>query len=87
MIMRKISLTIALLFSTGCSLSPGMYLDTKSTWVDDSKYVYIESLGRDIKLTSIAETLNFSDKNEYDYKIGVGDQIAVTVWGFPKYFQ
>ncbi len=86
MIMRKISLTIALLFSTGCSLSPGMHLDTKSTWVDDSKYVYIESLGRDIKLISIAETLNFPDKNEYDYKIGVGDQIAVTVWGLPEIF-
>ena len=36
---KKISLIITLIFVTGCSLSPGMHMETKSPWLDESKYV------------------------------------------------
>ena len=35
---------------SGCSLSPGMHMSTKSTWLDESKYIYVESLKKDVKL-------------------------------------
>lgn len=83
---KKISLIIAFALINGCSLSPGMHLDTKSSWLDESKYVYIESLEENIKLISISEITNTSFKNSYLYKIGIGDQISVTVWGLPEIF-
>ena len=43
-IKKKISLIVIFIFSYACSLSPGMHMDTKSTWLDESKYVYIDSL-------------------------------------------
>lgn len=87
MIMKqKISLILCLIFVCGCSLSPGMHMETKSSWIDESKYVYIESLNKNVKLVSISETYSVSNQNEYLYKIGVGDQIAVTIWGLPEIF-
>ena len=83
---KKISLIITLIFVTGCSLSPGMHMETKSPWLDESKYVYIDSIQKDVRLVNISETLDASFKNNYIYKIGVGDQIAVTVWGLPDIF-
>jgi polysaccharide export outer membrane protein len=83
---KKISLTIVLIFITGCNLAPGMHMQTSSSWLDDSQYVYIDSLKKDIKLTSISKTLDSSYKNKYLYKIGVGDQISVTIWGLPDIF-
>ena len=82
----KISLIFLLTFISGCSLSPGMHLDTSSSWLDESKYVYIDSLKKSVKLTNISATNDASYKNDYVYKIGVGDQIAVTVWGLPEIF-
>ena len=32
------------------------------------------------------ESKDLSSNNNYLYKIGVGDQIAVTVWGLPEIF-
>lgn len=61
-------------------------MKTKSSWIDESKYVYIESLNKNVKLVSISETYSVSNQNEYLYKIGVGDQIAVTIWGLPEIF-
>jgi protein involved in polysaccharide export with SLBB domain len=61
-------------------------METNSTWLDDNKYVYIDSLDKDIKLENISETLNLSFKNEYLYKIGTGDQISVTIWGLQDIF-
>ena len=83
---KKFSLIIAFLLINGCSLSPGMHMETKSKWLDDSKYVFIDSLDKNIKLTSISETFDMSYKNNYQYKTGVGDQIAVTIWGLPEIF-
>ena len=74
MIMKnKISLIITIILISGCSLSPGMHMDTKSTWLDESKYVSIDSIEEPIKLISISETVDMSYKNNYLYKIGVGD--------------
>ena len=83
---KKFSLIIAFLLINGCSLSPGMHMETKSKWLDDSKYVFIDSLDKNIKLTSISETFDVSYKNNYQYKTGIGDQIAVTIWGLPEIF-
>ena len=85
-IKKKISIITLLLIVSSCSLSPGMHLKTKSTWVGDTKYVYIDSIKKDVKLISISEELESSNKNNYVYNIGVGDQIAVTVWGLPETF-
>ena len=87
MIMKnKISLIIILIFISGCSLSPGMHMDTKSPWLDESEYVFVDSIQKNVTLINISETLDASYKNDYIYKIGVGDQIAVTVWGLPDLF-
>lgn len=83
---KKISLLIILMIISGCSLSPGMHMETKSPWLDESRYVFIESIKKDIKLTNISDTIDTTYKNNYIYKIGVGDQIAVTVWGLPDIF-
>ena len=83
---KKISLIIILIFISGCSLSPGMHMDTKSPWLDESEYVFVDSIQKNVTLINISETLDASYKNDYIYKIGVGDQIAVTVWGLPDLF-
>lgn len=87
MIMKnKISLIIIFIFVSGCGLAPGMHMETKSTWLNESKFVYIESINKNVKLISISETSDPSYKKNYFYKIGVGDQIAVTIWGLPEIF-
>ena len=49
-------------------------METKSTWLDESKYVSIDSIEEPIKIISISETADLSYKNDYIYKIGVGDR-------------
>tara|TARA_B100000963_G_scaffold342502_1_gene343411 strand:+ start:251 stop:1048 length:798 start_codon:yes stop_codon:yes gene_type:complete len=82
----KISLIFLLALVNGCNLSPGMHMETKSSWLDDSRYVYIDSIKKDVRIMGISETLDASYMNKYLYKIGVGDQIAVTIWGLPEIF-
>ena len=83
---KKINLLTILIFINACSISPGMHMETKSSWLNESKYVYIESINKNVKLMGISETIETSHKNNYIYKIGVGDQIAVTIWGLPDIF-
>jgi len=83
---KRASLIIILAFLSGCSLSPGMHMNTKNSWVDESKYVSIDSIDEPVKLISISEIQDISYKNKYLYKIGPGDQIAVTVWGLTDIF-
>ncbi len=83
---NKISLLILSLFISSCSLSPGMHMETNSPWLEESKYVFIDSIDKNVKLISISQTQDKSYENNYIYKIGVGDQIAVTVWGLPDIF-
>ena len=83
---KRASLIIFLFLITGCSLSPGMHMETRSSWTDSSKYVYIDSIEKDVRIINISETLDASYRNKYLYKIGVGDQISVTIWGLPEIF-
>jgi len=83
---KKINFLLALILLSGCSLSPGMHMQTQSSWSDDSRYVYLESIEKNVRLIKISETLDASYENNYVYKIGVGDQIAVTVWGLKDIF-
>lgn len=83
--MIKIYINFALLlFVTSCSLSPGMHMQTEKSWFNDGEYVFIESINQKIKITEISEKNN--DIKTYEYKIGVGDQLAITVWGLPEIF-
>jgi polysaccharide biosynthesis/export protein len=84
-IKNKISLLAIFLF-TGCSLSPGMHMETKSSWIGSEKYVFIEALNKNIRLTDISEALDSSHESNYFYRIGVGDQISILVWGLPEIF-
>lgn len=84
--MKKSSILIFLIFISGCSISPGMHMESRSSWLNDSQYVYIESIEKNVKLISISEALESSYKSNYIYKIGVGDQISITVWGLPETF-
>lgn len=83
---KSLSLIIVLIFINGCSLSPGMHMETRSTWLDESKYVFVDSIEKTVKLINISETQDLSYEKNYLYKIGVGDQIAITVWGLPEIF-
>ena len=75
---------LGILIISSCSLSPGMHMDTNSSWLKDKSYVYIDSLNQSIEIENIASYTE-SELN-YDYKIGKGDQLAITVWGFPDIF-
>ena len=61
-------------------------MDTKNSWSNESRYVYVDSIKKDVRLINISETLDASYKSNYLYRIGVGDQISVTVWGLPDIF-
>lgn len=82
----KTSLIIYSIFISGCSLSPGMHMEASSSRHDEHKYVYIDSLKKSVKLLDITATIDASLKDDFIYNIGVGDQIAVTVWGLPEIF-
>ena len=59
MIMRnKIRLLVVFLLS-GCTLAPGMHMETKSSWVDNEKYVFVDSLNKNIRLVDISETRDY----------------------------
>lgn len=73
------------LFLTGCSLSPGMHMTTNSSWLDENEYVYIDSIQKEVKILNINDA-PFKTISDYAYKIGIGDQIAVTVWGLSDIF-
>ena len=83
---NKIYLIFIFVFLNGCSLSPGMHMDTQSSWFDESKYVYVDSVENPIRLIDISEKSDSAYEDDYLYKIGVGDQIAVTIWGLPEIF-
>lgn len=82
----KILIYITLIaFLSGCSLSPGMHMETKRNFGSQEEYVFIESLGENI----VVENINNSSSAPLDgiYKIGKGDQIAMTVWGLEEIFK
>lgn len=77
--MKKINYIFLIFFITSCSLAPGMHLSKN---VGDS--VYIESLDKQIPIERLED--NLSGPEQSIYRIGNGDQIAITVWGLPDIF-
>lgn len=77
---RKINFIFFLILLSGCQ-TPGMYMKNSNS---NSNEVYIESLNRNISVENIS-AVNV-EENNYEYKIGNGDQIAVTIWGLPEIF-
>lgn len=91
MIMKKINnkfykiLGIILLtFVSGCQISPGIYLEPQSSWVDKKEYVYIPALEENVFIKDISSNLGFD--NLAKYRIGIGDIIYYQVWGLPDVF-
>lgn len=85
MIKKYVFLFIFLIIISGCSLSPGMHMDTESTWFENDSSVFVESLNKELPIEKIENNIRETSGN-YVYKIGKGDQIAITVWGLPKIF-
>lgn len=79
-IKNLIFIIIPLLMMLGCSISPGMHMSTNS----DS--IYIESIGMDVKIKDINSVADQKSYLETAYRIGNGDQIAITIWGLPEIF-
>tara|TARA_B100000925_G_scaffold291239_1_gene278624 strand:+ start:2586 stop:3410 length:825 start_codon:yes stop_codon:yes gene_type:complete len=74
-------LCLTLLFS--CAY-PGMHMQTSKNG-NSQESVYIESLGIEVGIEEVEESLLNEQKNNV-YLIGNGDQIAITVWGLPEIF-
>ena len=70
---KKINLALILIFVSGCTLSPGMHMDTNTPLLEESKYVYIKSIDKNVRIINISEILDASYENNYVYKIGTGD--------------
>ena len=77
--MKKINLLLIAALTTSCSLSPGMHMSEN---VNDT--IYIDSIGEEILVEDISNNTNNFDR--VNYKIGNGDQIAITIWGLPEVF-
>ncbi|MFL2693716.1 MAG: polysaccharide biosynthesis/export family protein [Gammaproteobacteria bacterium] len=84
-IRKKFNLFLIIAIISGCSISPGMHLETQKNWLNEREYVFIDSISQAIEIQPIN---NFIKANKYNhsYRIGSGDQIAVVVWGLPDIF-
>lgn len=83
---HKLNLILITSFICGCSLSPGMHVETKKNWFNEKEYIFIESLAQAIEIKSINSVFNVNNSYDHLYKIGTGDQISVAVWGLPDIF-
>ena len=84
---KSLSLIFLLMLISGCSLSPGMHMDTKNSWSNESRYVYVDSIKKDVRLINISETLDASYKSNYLYRIGLEIRYLSQVGGFLTYSQ
>lgn len=90
---KKISTFFLFVFLTGCSVAPGMYMNT-SSWLS-SEQVIIDEYRKDIKiidseliqsldgLYSESISLDLLSAKPEDYKIGIGDVISIVVFDQP----
>lgn len=88
MIMAKINkiviTIISLILVASCSIAPGMHMNTTSSFSSKEDFVYIESIDKNIVINSISNSKSLNPSNIY--RIGNGDQIAITVWGLQDVF-
>ena len=86
-IIIKNSLIILLgLVISSCAFAPGMHMDTDLNWSNGERFIYIESIGSNIQIEDISIYADKDFVKKSQYKIGNGDQIAVTVWGLQDIF-
>ena len=69
MIKKYVFLFIFLIIISGCSLSPGMHMDTESTWFENDSSVFVESLNKELPIEKIENNIRETSGN-YVYKIG-----------------
>ena len=82
---NKIILLILATVLASCSLSPGMNFNLSKD-NNNQPYVYIESIQERVIIENINKNSDLSLIEERPYRIGKGDQIAVTIWGLPEVF-
>ena len=82
---NKILGILFVIFLGACSISPGMHMSVKNDWVDNSEYVFIESINKNIEIIDINDFKLDQAKSD-TYKIGNGDELIITVWGLPDIF-
>ena len=75
----SIIIPILMIIFSCSSLAPGMHMETRA-----NNSVYIESLDKNIEVKNI--NLASSLRSDNPYKIGNGDQVAVTIWGIDEIF-
>ncbi len=84
MIMKTIISLIIFLTLSGCAISPGMHLDDIKKGKKGTEFVHLRDSNTKI------EVINIGDANEslnlVPYRIGNGDKIVVTVWGYENIF-
>ena len=85
---KQILILLSILGFAGCTLSPGMYMETKKDFGDSTRKVFIASLGYELEVQEVGNYLVAQNDliKAKTYKIGVADQIAVTIWGLPDVF-
>lgn len=75
---------LTILLISSCTLAPGMHMPNPQKDTSGENYVYVESLDKRIDVINI----NLYTRNNDDaaYRIGIGDQLSITVWGLQEIF-
>ncbi len=82
---KKIIFLLGILLAlSSCVLSPGMFMSSSNNW-DGQNTVFVNSLNKRITIEPITEKIPIK-KIDHIYKIGMGDQLFVTIWGLPDIF-
>lgn len=75
---KKIFICFLAILISSCSLAPGMHM------ASNSDYVYIDSLDSNVRIIDINTVVG--RKDDASYRIGIGDQLSITVWGLQEIF-